>query len=62
MIVLVLSEEWNERLQKTEQIVSHGYDFLSLTNIPMSCETLDYYIKHNNARRNGDINEWTIDD
>lgn len=55
MIVLVLSEEWNERLQKNEQFVSHGVDFLSLTSIPMSCETLDYYTKHNNARWNDNI-------
>lgn len=62
MIVLVLSEEWNEKRQKNEILVSHGIDTKTDMNIVMSCEPLSYYMQHSKATFNTQLGEWTIDD
>jgi len=62
MIILITCEEWNEKRQKSEILVSHGIDTKTDMHIVMSCEPLSYYIRHNNATFNDRLGEWTICD
>jgi hypothetical protein len=62
MIILITCEEWDEKRQKNEILVSHGIDTKIDMNIVMPCEPLSYYMQHSKATFNTQLGEWTIDD